>query len=320
MKVVIWGHPLHSHTHSYVHEAYYRAFNFMQHEVYWFHDDDFPEDFDYENCVFITEGFADKKIPLRKTSVYFVMYCPSPKKYLEAEVKKYVDMRMIAVNHSDHIQSYSFDKEKAEKLGPCYYFVGAQPQKISIKNDYVDYEIDDFDKVYFAWATNLLPNEIIGEFAFTERKSEIYFFGTLSNVGEGENISNFIPFISAANRLGIPFRHNDPWRNPLQSDELIRLTRQSLLGIDIRGKKHIDTEVITCRVFKNVSYGHLGLTNSKAIYEAMEGNCLYNSDTEQLLYDGLRNSHDFSFILNAMNYVKHNHTYVNRITSMLSIL
>jgi hypothetical protein len=50
-KVIIWGHPLYSHTHSYVHEAYYRAFESMGYDVYWFHDEDYPEDFNYENCL-----------------------------------------------------------------------------------------------------------------------------------------------------------------------------------------------------------------------------------------------------------------------------
>jgi len=79
MKIVIWGHPLYSHTHSYVHSSYYKAASHMGHEVYWFHDKDYPKDFDYSNCVFITEGFADNNIPLNSSSTYFVMYCPSQK-------------------------------------------------------------------------------------------------------------------------------------------------------------------------------------------------------------------------------------------------
>ena len=39
-KVVIWGHPLYSHTHSYVHEAYNKAFKHLGYDTYWFHDGD----------------------------------------------------------------------------------------------------------------------------------------------------------------------------------------------------------------------------------------------------------------------------------------
>ena len=38
MKIVIWGYPLHSHTHSYIHAAFYKAFTHLEYETYWFHD------------------------------------------------------------------------------------------------------------------------------------------------------------------------------------------------------------------------------------------------------------------------------------------
>ena len=50
LKVVIWGYPLNSHTHSYIHSSFYKAFKYLGHNVHWFHDDDYPEDFDYDNC------------------------------------------------------------------------------------------------------------------------------------------------------------------------------------------------------------------------------------------------------------------------------
>ena len=34
-RVVIWGHPLHSHTHSYIHAGFARAFEYLGFEVLW---------------------------------------------------------------------------------------------------------------------------------------------------------------------------------------------------------------------------------------------------------------------------------------------
>ena len=72
MKVVIWGYPTNAHTHFYTHEALYKAFKHLEYDTYWFHDDGYPEDFDWDDCVFWTEGWADKNIPLNKNSTYFV--------------------------------------------------------------------------------------------------------------------------------------------------------------------------------------------------------------------------------------------------------
>lgn len=319
-KVIIWGHPLHSHTHSYVHESYYKAFEFLGYETYWFHDADFPEDFDYSNSLFITEGFADKNIPLNKTSCYLVMYCPSPAKYLSAEIERYIDVRMAAVEMKDHIQEYSLDKKTANKIGPACYFEAKENKKVVIKNNYVNYEIDDFDKLYISWATNLLPHEFNEQDIYLQRENRIFFCGTLSPNGVCENHSKFAPFIEEAKKEGIPFRHNDPWSNPLPTEDVIALIKKSILGVDIRGPQHLKNRLLTCRVFKNISYGHLGITNSEEIYNELEGNCVFNHDTAQLFHDAMANRTNYELIKKGMNLVKENHTYLNRIDSLISIL
>lgn len=317
-KVIIWGHPLHSHTHSYVHEAYYRAFKHLGFETYWFHDQDYPTDFNYDNCLFIVEGFADKNIPVNTTSCYFVMYCPSPKKYESAG--KYVEIRMGAIDFKDHINEYSLDKNKTIKIGPTCYFEPKTKNTIKVKNNYVDYEMNDYDKIYIGWATNLLPHEINFDDAYLPRENNIYFCGSISGQGEWENYSNFEPFLKACHNNNIKFIYNDPWQNPLPSEQVISLTKKSLLGIDIRSAKYEKHKLLVCRVFKNISYGHLGLTNSRVFHEELDGNCIINSNTEELFYDGIKNINNYKMILSAMRLVKENHTFINRIKSYLSIL
>lgn len=317
-KVVIWGHPLYSHTHSYVHSSYYKTFKYLGYDVYWFHDNDYPDDFDYTNTLFIGEGFADSKIPLNDSSCYMIMYCPSPKKY--EGVGRYIDIRMAAVDFKDHIQEYSLDKKIASKIGPACYFVPKTSEKVRIKNDYHDYEISDFDKVYISWATNLLPHEINYDDMYIPREPNIYFCGTMSAAGPGENFSNWNPFITEVEKSGYGFISNDPWQNPLSDEEVIRRMRESLLGVDIRGPLHIKQRLLTCRVFKNISYGHLGVTNSEEIYNEMEGNCVYNSNTADLFHDAMLKREDADMIERGMKLVKERHTYINRIESLLSIL
>lgn len=317
-KIVIWGHPLYSHTHSYVHAAYYKAFKYLGYEVFWFHDEDYPIDFDFSNTLFIGEGFADKKIPINETSCYLIMYCPSPIKYQISE--RYIDVRMAAVNFKDHIHEYSLDKKTALKIGPACYFDPKSSNKVRVKNDYVDYEIDDYDKVYISWATNRLPEEFDEEDIYIPREPNIYYCGTISPSGICENYSNFVPFIEECRKNDIGFIHNDPWINPLSTEEVIRRTQESLLGIDIRGPQHVKQRLLTCRVFKNISYGHLGLTNSEEMYNELEGNCVFCEDTAQLFYEGMKNRENEKLILDGMRFVKENHTYINRVKSLLSIL
>jgi len=319
-KVIIWGYPLYSHTHSYIHEAYYKAFKYLGCEVYWFHDNDYPHDFDFNNCLFIGEGFADAQIPLNKTSCYFIMYCPSPKKYIEAEVKKYIDVRMAAFNFKDHIHNYSLNKEKCLKVGPGCYFEPKTNQNIKIINDYHNYEIENFDKFYISWATNLLPFEFDENVVYKTRENNIYFCGNLSNNGVCENFSTFEPFIQECQKNNINFYHNNSWSHPLSSETVTELTQKSFLAVDIRGPEHLKNGLLTCRISKNISYGQLGLTNSSEIYKELDGNCILNKNTAELFYDGLKYKEDFNLIKSQMRYIKDNHTYINRIKAFLSIL
>ena len=62
------------------------------------------------------------------------------------------------------------------------------------------------------------------------------------------------------------------------------------------------------------------MTNSKEVYEELDGNCLYEENTGNLFYKAMEKKENKNFILNAMKYIKSEHTYLNRIQSILSIL
>ena len=320
MKVIIWGYPLHTHTHSYIHEAFYKGFLSMGYETYWFHDGDHPVDFDYSNSIFWTEGFADSKIPLNSTSTYFVHVCPSPKKYLDAGVKKFIDVRYNHVWHKDHVYEYTLDKSKVEKIGPSCYFQKANTGNVDVKNEYFDYTIGDYDKLYITWAANYLPDEFNFDDIRHPRKNIINFCGVLTSGGRCENLSQFKPFIDESLKNGIGFHQNDPFSNPLSNEEVIRRTKESILGVDIRGPEHIRNGYVPCRVFKSISWGHLGMTNSEEVYNELDGHCLFERDTAKLFYSSMDKKDDLKFIRECMKYVRANHTYINRIQSIMNLI
>lgn len=74
-KVVLWGHKLHSHTHSYIHWGFERAFKYLGYETYWFDGGDNVSNFDFSGSLFITEGQVDQAIPLRDDCLYILHNC-----------------------------------------------------------------------------------------------------------------------------------------------------------------------------------------------------------------------------------------------------
>lgn len=320
MKIIIWGYPLYSHTHSYIHEGFYRAFKYLGYETYWFHDGDYPSDFDWNDCVFFTEGFAEKNIPLNKSCIYLVHCTCNPKKYLEINPKRYIDVRYNHVWMKDHIYNYTLDKKNVQKVGNACYFTNRENKSILYKNDYHEYYIEDYDKFYISWATNLLPYEINFDDISHPRKNEIWFCGSIVADIRWENYSVYKPFIEECQKLNIPFHINNPFQNPLTNDEVIKRTKDSLIGIDLRGPEHLRNGYLPCRIMKNISYGHLGITNSNEAYNELDGNCLYEKDPVEILYKALDKKTDYDFIKKSMVYVKENHTYINRIKSLMSII
>ena len=54
-KVIIWGHKLHSHTHSYIHESFYQAFKHLGYETHWVDNSDNVSSIDFSGALFITK-------------------------------------------------------------------------------------------------------------------------------------------------------------------------------------------------------------------------------------------------------------------------
>jgi hypothetical protein len=62
------------------------------------------------------------------------------------------------------------------------------------------------------------------------------------------------------------------------------------------------------------------MTNSRAIYSVLKDSIIYHPDPEKLFYLGKEFREDFERIKFQMNLIKEEHTYVNKVKGILSIL
>lgn len=281
-KIIIWGHKLHSHTHSYIHAAFYKTFKYMGYETYWFDDNDDVSSFNFSNSLFITEGQVDKKIPKLNDCLYVLHNCDG---------NKYGVCRRIG------LQTYTHDRKNDQ--GHVIHFDG--------------------NTLTMCWATDLLPNEINTDLHFNNNHSKsITWVGTIGGGIHG-NDTELNPFIEKAKQHGINFYHSNPWGNPKSFEENVRLIRESYLAPAIVGMWQKENGYIPCRIFKNISYGKLGITNSKIVKDMFGDFVVYSNNTTEL-YDLAANkdkSITHKEMKDAMEYVKNNHTYINRAKSIL---
>ncbi len=136
--------------------------------------------------------------------------------------------------------------------------------------------------------------------------------GTFGN----ENEIN--PFKHTAIAEGCSWYYHGPGSTSFdQNKELIQ---RSFLAPTITGKWQTEVGYIPCRIFKNSSYGHLMLTNSKACFDLLDGLGVYSLSTHDLFYKGREQAGNKDLIRSAMKLIKEKHTFINRMNAVLSVL
>ena len=75
---------------------------------------------------------------------------------------------------------------------------------------------------------------------------------------------------------------------------------------------------IPCRIFKNISYGHMGVTNSEYVNKVFNDQLIFSNDTYQL-YHKVKEEITPEKTKELMKLVKEKHTYINRINQILEL-
>ena len=289
-KFVAWGHKLHTHTHSYIHYAYCKAFRHLGYDVYWFDKNDDVSTFDFSNSLFLTEGQADENIPLRSDCRYILHNC----KY-----KKLIEQGNCIV-----LQVYT------------YACLAKNVQEV---DDLTYIDVDE-KTIYMPWATDLLPYEIEenkGKIAQTQKKMVSYYVGSVGS-GMFGNRDKVAPFSRACHERGVSFSI----RTKVTPEENIRLIQEAIVAPATQSEWQVQEGYIPCRIFKNISYGAMGVTNSETVQDLFKGRLVYNPDTYQLFHDAYKRVTTMRMeeLYELMDMVKEKHTYLNRIEHLLDFM
>ena len=315
-KVIIWGHQLHNHTHSYIHNGFYIGFKHLGYKVYWFNENgknNYPnpnEEVDFNNSLYIVHGLESKNLPLNKTSFYIghnvEWVCKNEHKIPKSH---------LLIDKSEGIPSNNI-------MSLQVYCIGCLREKNY--NDYKYYcHSDDYNLIYMPWATDLLPHEI------------------------NENIKNLnsLKINNISNFIGMPLEHWGNFKNELQKhnieyknyggtfdvnsernksiEENMKLIQESIIAPALQTQWQVDNHYIPCRIFKNISYGKMGITNNSAVNKLFNNKLIYSDSIEKLVIESLEfnnRPNKNKIIKDLMIEVRDNHTYLNRINFILDFI
>jgi hypothetical protein len=280
-RVVIWGHPLHSHTHSYVHEAFARGFAALGWETIWTNDPADLEGVSLDGALFLTEGQVMEGMPYDPRARY-VLHNAQGWEHWENALA---------------IQVYTGDtRARWEAGGPV--------ERIN------DYTFAEPGTLYQPWATDLLAHEFDFDVPFPPPEPYTAWVGTIGD-GVFGNREQLQPFFDASEAAGVPVRH----RASIERSEHIDMIRSSLLAPAIVGAWQLEHEYVPCRIFKNISYGRLGVTNSPFVQS------MFEAEVPPAVFEvAVERSRDRGLLREQMREVQARHTYASRIETILAHL
>lgn len=286
-KVIVWGHKLHTNTFSYVHGSFVKAFKHMGYETYWMDKDDDLSKFDFTNSLFLTEGQVIEKMPIREDCFYVLHN-------VEHKIHK-----QIPSSNKLIIQVYTTDcinRDKPDSSKKMHYF-----------NDGI---------VYFPWATDLLPHEIDENIKNLEQqKTErcVYFIGMITEPWHNlskELKKHNIKFVAS----GGTFDKNNKNNKSFEENKI--LIQKSIIAPALQTDWQVEHGYIPCRIFKNISYGKMGLTNSIHVNKLFDNKLIHDVNIPNMVKKGIefeKNPNKREIVKSLMENVRDNHTYINRI-------
>ena len=288
-NIIIWGHYKTLNTYSYIQGAFFRAFHELGYNTLWLEDT--KENADIANsmgkAIYITEGQVDNFMPIREDCAYVTH---------NSVASKYEGLRHLGIQVLTNQSPPSAD---ALILSPVSHYE---------KSGRI---------LFFPWATDLLPREFDFDGVLKVPKENfVYWVGTIAKVGPFENLSEIQPFDNNCYKRGIQFKQV----NGVSTEENKLLINQSYVAPTIVGKWQKQVGFIPCRIFKNISYGELGVTNSETISKIFGDLVVYEPDTRKMIETVGDERLNKERIIKGMKYVQENHTYINRVEDILKVL
>ena len=324
--LVVWGLKTHTHSHHYIHRGIYdmlevlgRRFGLTTH---WYDD---------EPISLRRRGWNGR----RRTYLIF----SAPHYDADAHIPVLPDAYYIAHGDWDHSWPTKspvtrYDDAVAEGRAVFWRVFREFPAPGSDDPKTVSLpELSFFSpserRLTMPWATDLLPDAIDRMAAsVTDRyRSQQLFPGRRvlfvgSVWARNEEVMGDLERACDEAGLELSVERID------STADVIAATQNSFMAPAIQGSGHAkSTEqfYVPCRIFKNISYGAIGVTNNPGVSRLFEGKVLFDTDIRALIerYKELVAGFDdtaLEAMLQLMWHVRDHHTYISRIGRCLAAL
>lgn len=309
-RFVVWGYKTSYHTHGHIHEALHRTLLRTGRDSTW---TDLGEqgNLDQGNTFFITNHDIADQLPIREDCFYLVHgLIDHPVKH------RFSDFGNNWLSWNVYINIHA---EILRKADPATFVMLDKDMPFWPREHHLN----------FRWATDRTPDEIqhnkIDAKTLHPESRVINYVGTYWHV----NNSEIVEFGRACHDGGIELRHMGAGQaspehsylghsKVISPDDNVRLVRESYFAPAIVGSHHLTEGYAPCRIFKNISFGQFGVTNSACVNDLFGGKLIFNPDPYQLFFTARERLPNvpLSALYELMDEVAEKHTYVNRLAGV----
>lgn len=293
-KWVIWGakHPY--NTFGHVHEAFLRALKYLGKDAQWLENDEDVSQIDFSNTLFLSMNCVVEGMPQRKDCFYVIHNIMG-----DPRMPYFEGLKLLP--YGIHISTNRYSSQTVE-LAPQVFFDLANTPSLAMR-----------------WGTDQLPHEIETNkplVPFNSSSRICNFIGSIDTMKKGY----LDDFGRACRENGITYTyHGSHGGRVVLADEHIRLVKDSYICPAIQGRDQVEQGYVSCRLFKNISYGQMGVTCSTYANELFGGKLICNPDAYRLFYDARERLQSMSIgeLHALMDEVATKHTYLNKIDGIV---
>jgi hypothetical protein len=289
-KIVIWGvkEARPGDSFHFIHLHFNKAFKHLGYEPIWVDDDNKNRSLVEPGSFVMGFNLAGENLPVVKG----VDYCL----HNFDEVGNIHDE--IGNKNNIRLQVYTSKSENAkQKWGDVRYFEPATRT------------------LFQPWGTDLMP-EYFMKPVYPVLSPIMFWVGSVWNDANNQgNIEDIQKLKKVLNKYNVIFKQ------VRVGDTLAtRLIRASRIAPAIAGKWQVDNNYLPCRLFKNVSYGQLGITNVPRL-QSLFGDKPKGSNIEFLIEQAINMKRKQAIeIVKSQQEVCKNYTYVSSIANIFRAL
>ena len=289
-RIVIWGLRNQFHTHRYIHKGFYFSSLRLGFETIWL-DDEYKNNFLLkETDLIITVNIASNNLQ-GSVNAY---YCLHNSQELETRIiNKFGNNKVIKLQvytkgcdvNSIKISSATYYNELTKTL--------YQPWGTDInEKDFMKYSTFKFNRLSF-WIGSVWNNEYN-----QGNKNEINILKKILS-------KNKIFFVKARPKSEFVHKH---------------LINKSVICPAIAGAWQVANGYLPCRMFKNISYGSIGISNVNDFQLIFEDNLITKSNNIEIIVEEslrLEKNKAIKLLQNQQRLII-NHTYENKLKNIIS--